>query len=140
MRKRSTDHALDPRVVLGQLGAPKRDECRVDVRSRSKDGARDRVEACAYGRQLDSIEAHVACALLGANATLRGVFIRAPRFTRLGTGVEVLATHDGEPVGVRQGGLVALAVPPELTDDARLFRWFLDQVVAPARATQGAAR
>ena len=68
------------------------------------------------------------------------MFIRAPRFTRLGKGVEVLATHDGEPVGVRQGRLVALAFHPELTDDPRLFQWFLASVVAPARATQGAAR
>ena len=72
--------------------------------------------------------------------TVRGVFIRAPRFTRLGPDVEVIATHDGEPVGVRQGRLVALAFHPELTDDPRLFRWFLDQVVVPARAAQGAAR
>jgi len=92
----------------------------------------------AYGRQVDSFEADLDCPLLGG--TIRGVFIRAPRFTRLGKGVEILATHDGEPVGVRQGRLVALAFHPELTDDPRIFRWFLDQVVAPARVTQGAAR
>jgi len=92
----------------------------------------------AYGRQVDSFESDLDCPLLGG--TVRGVFIRAPRFTRLGKDVEVVATHDGEPVGVRQGRLVALAFHPELTDDARLFRWFLDQVVAPARAPQGAAR
>jgi len=92
----------------------------------------------AYGRQVDSFETDLDCPLLGG--TIRGVFIRAPRFTRLGKGVEVLATHDGEPVGVRQGRLVALAFHPELTDDPRIFRWFLNQVVAPARATQGAAR
>jgi len=92
----------------------------------------------AYGRQVDSFEADVDCPLLEGN--IRGVFIRAPRFTRLGKGVEVLATHDGEPVGVRQGRLVALAFHPELTDDPRLFQWFLSSVVAPARATLGAAR
>ena len=92
----------------------------------------------AYGRQVDSFEADLDCAVLGG--AVRGVFIRAPRFTRLGPQVETIATHDGEPVGVRQGRLVALAFHPELTDDVRLFRWFLEQVVAPARATQGAAR
>lgn len=92
----------------------------------------------AYGRQVDSFEADVDCPVLGG--PVRGVFIRAPRFTRLGKGVETIATHDGEPVGVRQGRLVALAFHPELTDDPRLFRWFLDQVAAPVRAAQGAAR
>jgi 5'-phosphate synthase pdxT subunit len=92
----------------------------------------------AYGRQVDSFEADLDCPLLGG--PLRGVFIRAPRFTRLGPGVETIATHDGEPVGVRQGRLVALAFHPELTDDPRLFQWFLSNVVAPARATQEAAR
>ena len=87
---------------------------------------------------MDSFETDLDCPLLGG--TIRGVFIRAPRFTRLGKGVEVLATHDGEPVGVRQGRLVALAFHHELTDDVRLFRWFLDTVAAPARAAQGAAR
>ena len=51
MRERCADEALDPGVVLGQLGAPKRDERRVDVRPWSKDGARDRMEAGALGRE-----------------------------------------------------------------------------------------
>ena len=52
----------------------------------------------------------------------------------MGPGLEILATHDGEPVGVREGDLVALAFHPELTEDGRLFTWFLEQVVMPARA------
>lgn len=91
----------------------------------------------AYGRQVDSFEADLDTPVLGAGATTRGVFIRAPRFTRVGPRVEILASHDGEPVGVREGDLVALAFHPELTEDGRLFRWFLDQVVRPARALAG---
>jgi 5'-phosphate synthase pdxT subunit len=87
----------------------------------------------AYGRQVDSFEADLACPTLGAGAVVRGVFIRAPRFTRLGPALEVLATHDGEPVGVREGAKVALAFHPEMTDDTRLFEWFLRAVVLPAR-------
>ena len=87
----------------------------------------------AYGRQIDSFEAPVDAPAFGEGAPLTGVFIRAPRFTRLGPGVEVLARVGQEPVGVRDGRHVALAFHPELTDDARPFRWFLDQVVgAPA--------
>lgn len=91
----------------------------------------------AYGRQVDSFESDLDCSVLGEK--VRGVFIRAPRFLRLGEGVETIATHDGEPVGVRQGALVALAFHPELTDDPRLFQWFLTKVV-PASSRVEAAR
>lgn len=92
----------------------------------------------AYGRQVDSFEADLACPVLGEGAVVRGVFIRAPRFTRIGPALTVVATRDGEPVGVRQDRLVALAFHPELTDDARLFAWFLAAVVEPARNSAGA--
>ena len=91
----------------------------------------------AYGRQVDSFEADLDAPVLGAGATFRGVFIRAPRFTRTGPGVEVLVRHGDEPVAVRQGDAVALAFHPELTDDPRLHRWFLDAVVEPARRRAG---
>ena len=88
----------------------------------------------AYGRQVDSFEADLEAPVLGPGATFRGVFIRAPRFRRLGPGVEILARHGEEPVAVQSGTAVALAFHPELTDDLRLHRWFLDAVVQPARA------
>jgi len=96
----------------------------------------------AYGRQIDSFEAPVDSPVFGGDAPLIGVFIRAPRFTRVGPGVEVIARLGDEPVGVRDGRHVALAFHPELTDDARPFRWFLAHVVAtasPARAQGRAA-
>ena len=71
----------------------------------------------------DTVEAP---ALGGA---LTGVFIRAPRITRVGEGVEVLVRYRGEPVGVRQGNVVALAFHPELTADRRVHAWFLNEVV-----------
>jgi pyridoxal 5'-phosphate synthase pdxT subunit len=92
----------------------------------------------AYGRQVDSFEADVTAPVLGPGAVFHGVFIRAPRFGLLGPGVEVLARHGEEPVAVRSGTAVAFAFHPELTDDPRLHRWFLDAVVAPARALTGA--
>ena len=90
----------------------------------------------AYGRQIDSFEATIEAPVLGAAATFHGVFIRAPRFMRLGPGVEVLARHQGEPVAVRQGRCVALAFHPELTDDLRFHRWFLDTIVITAAAAE----
>jgi 5'-phosphate synthase pdxT subunit len=83
----------------------------------------------AYGRQVDSFTAPVRFdSLLTAGGPFPAVFIRAPRLVRVGSGVEVLARHDGEPVAVRQGRLLGLAFHPELTADLRLHQAFLDLV------------
>ena len=79
----------------------------------------------AYGTQVDSFAAEVD---LGASAGFEGlpcVFIRAPRLTNLGAGVEVLARVDGSPVLVRQGSVIACAFHPELTGDVRVHRQLL---------------
>ncbi len=65
----------------------------------------------AYGRQIDSFEA------VSDDGQLPLVFIRAPRIDSLGPRVEVLATHHGEPVLVRQGNITAATFHPELTAD-----------------------
>jgi 5'-phosphate synthase pdxT subunit len=78
------------------------------------------VERNAYGRQVDSFEARVEAPALGGS--LDGVFIRAPRFRAVGPEVEVLARHDGEPVLVRQGRVLAATFHPELTRSRTLHR------------------
>jgi len=79
----------------------------------------------AYGTQVDSFAVEVA---EGALAGLRCVFIRAPRLRDLGPGVEVLAEVDGWPVLVREGSVLAATFHPELTDDDRVHRLFLDGI------------
>src|SRR5207237_5367312 len=69
----------------------------------------------AYGRQVDSFETDLEVRGVGP---VRGVFIRAPVASRVGGGVEVLAEHDGTPVLVRQGNLLAAAFHPEIAGDA----------------------
>jgi pyridoxal 5'-phosphate synthase pdxT subunit len=76
------------------------------------------VERNAYGRHLDSFIAEVAAPTLGE--PMPAVFIRAPRIRRVGQGVEVLGSHGGEPVLVRQGNVTAATFHPELTADRRL--------------------
>jgi 5'-phosphate synthase pdxT subunit len=39
--------------------------------------------------------------------------------------VDVIAQHNGHPVAVRQGRIVALCFHPELTSDLRLHREFV---------------
>lgn len=86
------------------------------------------IERNAWGRQVDSFEVDLPCPEAGG--TIHAVFIRAPRFRRLGPGVEVLAHLDGEPVLVRHGRVLAMTFHPELTGDDRIHRLFLDGVTA----------
>ena len=80
-----------------------------------------------YGRQRESFE--VAMPVEGVGGPLfTGVFIRAPRVTSVGEGVDVLASVDGDPVLVRQGPLLAAAFHPELAGDLRLHHLFLERV------------
>jgi 5'-phosphate synthase pdxT subunit len=83
------------------------------------------VERNAFGRQVDSFEADLEVELLGREP-FHAVFIRAPQITRVGPGVEVLATlSDGTAVAARQGRLLATSFHPELTRDDRFHRYFI---------------
>jgi pyridoxal 5'-phosphate synthase pdxT subunit len=82
-----------------------------------------------YGRQIDSFEADLAVAGLEA-APFHGVFIRAPLVESAGPGVTVLAAHDGHPVLVRAGTVLAASFHPELANDRRLHQLFLRQGVS----------
>lgn len=93
---------------------------------RSLDALDIDVERNAYGRQIDS-------AVLDAETKLGGpplemVYIRAPRITRAGEGVEVLAQRDGFPVLVRQGTRMAATFHPELSRDRRVHQLFVSLV------------
>jgi 5'-phosphate synthase pdxT subunit len=84
-----------------------------------------------YGRQVHSFETDLAIPCLNEGVkTFRAVFIRAPRVTKVGPDVEVLARMDdprfhGEAVMLRRGNLLATGFHPELTDDLRVQQYFL---------------
>ena len=78
----------------------------------------------AFGRQLQSFEADLEVTGIG-DEPLRAVFIRAPWIEDCGEGVEVLASYEGHPVAIREGGVLACAFHPELTDDSRLHALFM---------------
>ena len=88
-----------------------------------------------FGRQVRSFEAPVALAFDPDAEPMPGVFIRAPRIVRVGDGVEVLATLQGEPVAAARGDIMVASFHPELTGDDRLHRRFLERVAA-ARAAR----
>ena len=87
-----------------------------------------RVKRNAFGRQVDSFETEIQIPVLGKKA-FPGVFIRAPKIENCANDVEVLARlADGTIVAARQGKLLVTAFHPELTDDLRLHRYFVDIV------------
>lgn len=77
----------------------------------------------AYGRQLGSFN---------ANAEFKGIgeipltFIRAPYIEEVRGNAEILCEVDGRIVAARQGNQLAVAFHPELTNDKRLHKYFLD--------------
>jgi 5'-phosphate synthase pdxT subunit len=92
------------------------------------------IERNAYGRQIDSFETDGSVPALGKEP-LRLVFIRAPRIRRVGPGVEVIASLDGEPILVRQERVLAGTFHPELSGDPRVHRLFAAMAeVAAGRA------
>jgi 5'-phosphate synthase pdxT subunit len=79
-----------------------------------------------YGRQVDSFETDID--VDGFDSAFHAVFIRAPRIEEVGPDVDVLARHQGVPVLVRQGTVMAASFHPELTNDDRIHRLFADMV------------
>lgn len=92
----------------------------------------------AFGRQVDSAQSLVDPGSFGGDQPLPAVFIRAPWVESVGAGVEVLSTWQQTPqsaprvVAVRQGPLLATSFHPEVTDDLRVHRYFLNFVKTQA--------
>lgn len=82
------------------------------------------VERNGYGPQ---IESHVE-EIEGYPVS----FIRAPVFSAVGKGAEILAQHRGQPVWIRKGTIMASSFHPELTLDfpSPMHRMFVESVRA----------
>ena len=78
------------------------------------------LERNAYGRQLASF--HAPLDIDGLDSPFEAVFIRAPKITRVGEGVEVLAEFEGDPVLVRKDNIWLATFHPERSADRRLHQ------------------
>jgi 5'-phosphate synthase pdxT subunit len=85
------------------------------------------VERNAYGRQSESFEADIQVS--GLDEPVRGIFIRAPIIVDAG-GAEVMASYADQPVLVRKDNLLAATFHPELLGEARIHRWFVENLCA----------
>jgi 5'-phosphate synthase pdxT subunit len=80
----------------------------------------------ASGRQVDSYETTLD--VRGIGPDVAAVFIRAPYITRIGPQVEALARRGEVAVMARQGRILVASFHPELTEDRRIHRYFVDMV------------
>ncbi|ONN27951.1 glutamine amidotransferase [Thermosipho affectus] len=85
-----------------------------------------KVERNAYGRQVDSFETEVE--IKGFEKAYKAVFIRAPKVVGYGNDVEVLSTYENSPILLRQKNVLVASFHPELTDDTRVHKYFLNMV------------
>lgn len=86
-----------------------------------------KVKRNAFGRQVDSFEVDLDVPVLGEKP-FRAVFIRAPYLEEVEPPARSLATFMGKSVMARQGNLLATAFHPELTNDLRIHRYFLEMI------------
>lgn len=74
----------------------------------------------AYGQQSASFTAELE---LRGGGNIKGHFIRAPKITKIGEGLEVLAEHEGSAVLVRKGSVWASSFHPELAGESKLHQF-----------------
>lgn len=83
------------------------------------------IERNAYGRQLGSFYVEENFEGIGK---IPMTFIRAPLIQKVGEGVQVLATANDQIVAVRYKNQLAISFHPELNEDLRVHRYFLEMI------------
>lgn len=84
------------------------------------------VQRNAFGRQIDSFATQLDCKEIGK---VEAIFIRAPIITKIGNGVEILATlEDGTPVAARENNVTISSFHPELGKSNTMHQWFVDEI------------
>ncbi|WP_407456464.1 pyridoxal 5'-phosphate synthase glutaminase subunit PdxT [Fibrobacter sp.] len=81
------------------------------------------IERNAYGRQLGSFYVEENFEGIGK---IPMTFIRAPLIQKVGEGVQVLATANDQIVAVRYKNQLAISFHPELNEDLRVHKYFLE--------------
>ncbi|MGV3466146.1 MAG: pyridoxal 5'-phosphate synthase glutaminase subunit PdxT [Heyndrickxia sp.] len=84
------------------------------------------VERNSFGRQVDSFEVELSIQEIGE--AIPAVFIRAPHIVAAGENVEILAIHEGRIVLARDGHFLGCSFHPELTEDTRIMKYFIEMV------------
>ena len=82
-----------------------------------------KVKRNAYGRQLGSFFTENEFKHVGK---VPMTFIRAPYITEAGKNVEILSEVDGNIVAAKENNILVTSYHPELNDDLRVHKFFID--------------
>ena len=129
---------IEPLRELAKAGTPLWGTC-AGLIFMAKDVGRDQpllglmdvtVQRNAFGRQVDSFEADISIKGVDGDQPFHAIFIRAPLIESVGVGVEVLArVEKGDEeviVAAQQGNLLVTSFHPELSNDDRFHRYFVN--------------
>ena len=79
-----------------------------------------------WGRQVHSFTKKISLKM--SSECFKGIFIRAPKISNFGSGVEVLSSIGKSPVMVKQNKILATTFHPELSNDTRIHEYFINMV------------
>jgi len=85
------------------------------------------VKRNAFGRQKESFEKEISINVFNKN--YNAVFIRAPLIKKVWDKCSILSKIDDKIIMVKQDNLLAVAFHPELTDDLRVHKYFLNMIL-----------
>ena len=136
----------DPLIAALDAGLPAYGSCAgmILLAKRVLDGTEDQqtlgalditVRRNAFGRQVESFEADVDLDGI-PGGPVHAVFIRAPWVESIDDGVEILGAvvppglADTKIIAVRHQNIMATSFHPEVTDDLRIHRYFVELVRA----------
>lgn len=134
----------DPLIAALDAGLPAYGSCAgmILLAKRVLDGTEDQqtfgalditVRRNAFGRQVESFEADVDLDGI-PGGPVHAVFIRAPWVESIDDGVEILGAvvppglADTKIIAVRHQNIMATSFHPEVTDDLRIHRYFVELV------------
>ena len=86
------------------------------------------IERNAFGRQSDSFETDIGVSIIGEEP-FKGVFIRAPAVSEVGSEVEVIAKFNNKVIAVKQKNIIGTSFHPELADDPRMHKQLVKMAI-----------
>ena len=80
-----------------------------------------------WGRQVSSFSDTLNLEFDKKN-NFEGIFIRAPKISRFGGNINILATYNDEPVMITDGAHYVCSFHPEIGSDVRIHAYYLDHL------------
>ena len=86
-----------------------------------------KVDRNAFGRQVDSFSGNL-CLEFDNTDSFHGLFIRAPKISKLGKGIKILATYKKQPAMITNGRHFATTFHPEIGGDCRIHEHIMGKI------------